>query len=173
MNWYCINTKVNSEKKAAARLGSRNIETLSPRVIVVRPNGFNGWNEIERPLFPGYLFAKCTMEQYQLAASGTRKEILRMVRCADAPQVVDEFIIDEIRSRIDEYGYVQLAGKQARRASGYSYQPNDSVLVSYGGTFIEGLFVREEKQRIVVLMTMLNALREIPVDACYVRPAYV
>jgi transcription antitermination factor NusG len=172
MNWYCISTKANNEKKAAARLNSKGIETLAPRVLSVIPNGYGDWFERERPLFPGYLFAKCSFEQYQLAASETRKEILRMVRFADAPQVVDEFIIDEIKDRIGDDGYVQLSGRQARTSKGYLYQPNDSVLISYGGSTIEGLFVREEKQRIVVLMTMLNAQREVPFDASYIRPAF-
>jgi len=63
--WYVIYTRPNAEKKFAARLTERGIESYLPLSAEVKI-----WSDrkktIHEPLFKSYVFARCTIEQLHI-----------------------------------------------------------------------------------------------------------
>src|SRR5882757_9350219 len=99
-NWYCIHTTTGREKVARGRLESFQIETLLPFTRFHYTDRFNNDRSKVTALFPGYLFAYCERSQYSVAASGWRKEILRLVGFDEKAQIVPFDVIAEIRTRM-------------------------------------------------------------------------
>lgn len=167
-NWLCIRTTTGREALAASRLESRRIETFAPRTLGLS-RAFGVSREVARALFPGYFFAFASLPEYQNAALGMRKEILCVLGFGSGPAVVDGMVIDEIRARIADDGFVYLAESQM---AGERFMPNQPVIVTDGPLEgYEGLFVRDEKQRVIVLMTFLGGLREIPLERSQIAAA--
>jgi len=169
--WYCVSTRTGKELLAKSRLNSRLIDTLLPMVKAKRHNGFGGYFTVDRPLFPGYLFAFTTLNDYQNAAFGVGKEILRLVGFAGLPERIDADVIEEIRART-EHGYVKLAEAQMP-AQGFT--PDQSVIVAdpAWGRY-DWLFVRDESRRIVVLRRLIDeggSVREFKFDRSIVQPS--
>jgi transcriptional antiterminator RfaH len=164
-NWYVVNTQSGKEEIAATRLRFFNLATLCPKILTVQSNGYGKKYERVRPLFPGYFFARCGLEQYGLAALGMRKEVLRFVNFGLGPAVVSDFLIEEIKSRVGADGYVKLDdGPPARTYASCGLEPDQRVLVTDGvWAGHTGIFKRElgSAERLVVLMHILGSEREV------------
>jgi transcription antitermination factor NusG len=148
MDWYCISTTTLKERVAAARLDGFGVETFAPQTQKFISNGHGGGSYRSWPLYPGYLFARCELSRYSLAASQSRKEILRLIDFGSGPAVVDEFLIEEIKSRIGPDGFIWLddalkIGGQVRITSGV-----------FEGQV--GLFHADEQRRVVVMLELLG-----------------
>src|SRR6266571_9326945 len=98
MKWYAVNTKSHQELFAALNLQRLGVETFYPqlkqsKVIRRRRRTMIG------PLFPGYLFARFSVDtQYRAVtyANGVRE----IVQFGAIPASVDDEIIEAIRARL-------------------------------------------------------------------------
>jgi transcription antitermination factor NusG len=166
-SWYCLSSSVGRERAAEARLQSKSIETCLPLCLKIRETPYIR-SETTAALFPGYLFAYTSLNGYQNAMLGLGVGLMRFVRAASIPQVVDEGVIWEIRSRMNEHGLVETDDQRLAREV---LTPGESVRVVEGASSgYEGLFVRDEKTRIIVLMNFFGSQREVPMPRSYVRP---
>lgn len=162
-NWYCIGTSSGKERVAEDRLKSFKIQTFLPFTEQSYLDGFENERTRRRALFPGYLFAHCERGDYSLAASGWRKEILRLIGFGSEPQIVPEAIIADIRQRVDlQTGLVVLddglrLGEQVEIVAG-----------AYAGQV--GLFCRDEQKRVWVLLELLSRPVPIPLSRVQIRP---
>ena len=98
LRWVLLYTKPHAEAWAEINLRNQGFSTLLPRV---RARGGIA------PLFPRYLFAAC--EESRVASSMQHTlGVLYVVQCGAQAARVPVEVIEEIRSRMDAAGMVQL-----------------------------------------------------------------
>jgi transcription antitermination factor NusG len=173
-NWYLVNTQAGSEKVAAEKLDSLGLEALLPRILERRSNGFGRRYEREMALFRGYLFARCSLDDYARATYGMRKSVLRLVNFGSGPAVVDDLLIERIKSRIGPDGYVMFDDDiPARPRSSCPFKPDQNVRITDGvWAGFTAVFKRETKsaERVVLLMNICGAAREVQFPLQHVEP---
>jgi len=105
MEWYVVNTRPHQENVVARNLMRYGVETFSPQIrnerVIRRIR-----RTVVSPLFSGYLFAKFNLNTHCRAVSYAHG-VRRLVAFGQVPAVVDEEIIDSIKSRAPN-GYVQI-----------------------------------------------------------------
>ena len=148
-NWFAVNTKPHREDTAAMNIGRLGVEVLLPKVKVVKPvlETSRTWSG---PLFPSYLFAKFSPNQF-LHSIRYARGVRKVVSAGETPLPVDSMIISSIRTRMDVNGYVDLE------------RPNLTVgeEVSIQSGFLKGLtgiFERElsGQKRVVILLQSIE-----------------
>jgi len=98
--WYALHTKAGQEARAVANLGAWGVETCAAWVnSSTRSHG-------QMPLFPRYIFAHCDIAGMYQKICFTRG-IACVVSFGGIPAVVDDDVIDVIRSRTDKDGLVR------------------------------------------------------------------
>ena len=94
--WYVVRTKPRAEAVAAANLRNRAIEVFLPRLA--QPFARDAAHAIE-PLFPGYLFARLSLDTQFHVASWT-PGVAHLLSGADrAPACLDESVVESLRDR--------------------------------------------------------------------------
>jgi hypothetical protein len=123
--WLLLYTKARVESWAEINLRKQGFTTLLPRVR--RGRGF-------APLFPRYIFIGAPAGTDFRPAQSTRG-VLYVVRCGEKPARVPLEVIDSVRSRMDQFGVVQLEG----------------------GLAADPLFARRERDRVRALVKFARA----------------
>ena len=148
--WYVIHTHPKQEERANENLRSWGVETLHAKLRTRRYNEFTGApTYITQPLFPRYIFAKFNARE-QLPRIRFTRGVHNVVCFGESPAPVDEDIIDIIRDRSDEHGFVKANDE---------LKPGDNVIVSAGPLRnLIGIFEREIKgsDRITILLTAIE-----------------
>jgi transcriptional antiterminator RfaH len=163
--WYVVQTHVKQEERANENLRSWGVETLHAKLKTRRYNQFTGApTYLTQPLFPRYLFAKFNPRE-QLPKIRFTRGVQNVVCFGENPAPVDEDIIDIIRSRIDENGFVK---------SNDELKPGDKVVISSGPLRnLVGIFERQIKgsDRITILLTAIEFQGRLVVDRGLVQRA--
>ena len=163
--WYVVHTHVKQEERANENLRSWGIETLHARLRTRRYNQFTGApTYLTQPLFPRYLFAKFNACE-QLPKIRFTRGVHNVVCFGENPARVDEEIIDIIRERIDENGFVKTNDE---------LKPGDKVVISAGPLRnLVGIFERQVKgsDRITILLTAIEYQGRLVVDRDLVQRA--
>ena len=164
--WYVVHTNPKQEERANSNLVAWGVETLYAKLKARRHNEFTGVpTYITQPLFPRYLFAKFKREQ--LSKILFTRGVHDVVCFGDGPACVSEEIIDVIRGRIDQNGFVKLNN---------DLKPGDRVVIS-GGPLknLIGVFEREVKgsERIMILLTAIGYQGHLEVDRNLIKRAVV
>jgi transcriptional antiterminator RfaH len=162
--WYVVHTNPKQEERANSNLIAWGVETLYAKLKTRRHNEFTGVpTYITQPLFPRYLFAKFKREQ--LSKILFTRGVHDVVCFGDGPACVSEEIIDVIRGRIDQNGFVKLNN---------DLKPGDRVVISAGPLKnLIGVFEREVKgsERIMILLTAIGYQGHIEVDRDLIKRA--
>jgi transcriptional antiterminator RfaH len=147
MLWYAVHTKSHQESYAALNLATHGIETFCPKIRqkkVIRRTE----QVVAGPLFPGYLFARFdTDTQYRAVAYA--RGVKSIVAFGAVPAVVDEEIIESIRSRMLE-GYLTVPSP--------SFKRGETVRIQAGPLHgLEAIFEQamSDRQRAVLLLRTL------------------
>jgi transcriptional antiterminator RfaH len=155
-SWYAINSKPHQELLAESSLKMLGVETLCPlskETKVIRRK----IRKSTSPLFPGYLFARFDIDRCfrgVLYARGVK----RVVAFGSEPAVVDDEMIEGIRSRLMDDCVVR---------PGPSFLPGQPVRIQQGPLHgFEAVFEREMKgeQRAVLLLKALFYQARLVVD---------
>lgn len=148
--WYVVHTNPKQEERADSNLRAWGIETLYPKLRSRRFNEFTGApTVITKPLFPRYIFAKFNAHE-QLAKISFTRGINSVVSFGRQPVSVDEDIIQIVKDRIDQTGFVRL---------GDDLKQGDRVVIKAGPLReFEGVFEGKLKDndRITVLLTTIS-----------------
>ena len=148
--WYVVHTHLKQEERANDNLKSLGVETLHAKLRTRRYNEFTGApTYITQPLFPRYIFAKFNIRE-QLPKIRFTRGVYSVVCYGANPVAVDQDIIDIIRARIDENGFVKADDE---------LKPGDKVAISAGPLRnLIGIFEREIKgsDRITILLTAIE-----------------
>ena len=108
LRWYALHTHPKQENRADQNLKAWGIETFNPHIRKRRYNQFTGLpNFVTQALFPRYLFARFDAGTLLGKIRYTRG-VHSIVSFGDGPSPVSDEIIDVIKSRVDESGYVRL-----------------------------------------------------------------
>jgi len=162
--WYVVHTNPKQEERANSNLVAWGVETLYAKLKARRHNEFTGVpTYITQPLFPRYLFAKFKREQ--LSKILFTRGVHDVVCFGDGPACVSEEIIEVIRGRIDQNGFVKLNN---------DLKPGDRVVISAGPLKnLIGVFEREVKgsERIMILLTAIGYQGHLEVDRNLIKPA--
>ena len=163
--WYVLRTHVRQEERANENLRSWGVETLHAKMRTRRYNQFTGApTHLTQPLFPRYLFAKFNARE-QLPKIRFTRGVHNVVSFGENPAPVDDDIIDIIRSRIDENGFVKADDE---------LKPGDKVVISAGPLRnLVGIFERKVKgsDRITILLTAIEYQGRLVVDRGLVQRA--
>jgi transcriptional antiterminator RfaH len=114
LSWYAVYTQPGKESLAAQHLRNQDFDVYLPQYQKLRRHA-GRTDIVATALFPRYLFVGLdTGRQRWRSVNGTRG-VVGLVMFGDEPISVSQAVIDEIRSREDETGYVRLNGSTFRR----------------------------------------------------------
>lgn len=101
--WLVVRTKPRQERVAVCHLSQRDVEPYCP--LYLEPPWHPRAPKGPTPLFSGYIFVRCN-PHLQLNAVSYCPGVLHLVRFDREPATVEEEVIDAIKAREVERGYV-------------------------------------------------------------------
>lgn len=154
--WHVVRTKPHQEGVAESSLLRGGIEVLCPRTQecrVVRRK----LQQVVSPLFPGYLFVRCSLVHWRLIQYARGVQCL--VSFGSGPAVVGREVMDEIAKRLDHGGIV--VPHVSRFSHGDVVRIQDGPLSGF-----EAVFERElvGQQRVMLLMKVLAGQTRVTLD---------
>lgn len=148
--WYVVQTNIKQEDRANDNLRAWGVETLHAKLKTPRFNEFTGTpTYVTQPLFPRYIFAKFNALE-ELPKIRFTRGVHNVVSFGENPASVDHDIIEIIRARLDENGFVKAKD---------DFKVGDKVVISAGPMRnLMGIFEREEKgtNRVAILLTAIE-----------------
>ena len=163
--WYAVQTQPNAEAKATHHLTRQDFGVYLPRFIKRRRHAGRTEN-VARALFPGYLFVAIDIASQRWRCVNSTVGVRRLVCNGDAPAVVDAAIIDALRNREDERGFITL-DTTPRFAPGDAVRVVDGVFSSNLGIYV-GM---NDSQRVAILLELLGRKVRVNIDADLVTAA--
>lgn len=147
MQWAVVLTKPNCEAIAVENLLQQGYGCYFPRFKAVGKNKV----VLKRPLFPRYVFA--SIDKYWYSIRGTRG-VSQVLMCNGGPAIIQASVIEAIRSKEDEEGFIVLGKKQATER----FQKGDLVTATEGpmtgvNLIYEGM---SNNDRVKVLASLLG-----------------
>ena len=149
-SWFALHVRSGAEIGAEARLAELEIETFLPLVRRKVRHARRTFQEVKRPLFPSYFFARFCPAM-MLRAVTYSHGVLRVLGNPSGPQPVDVTVIESIRERIGENGCVELSDR--------GLTPGDTVRIMEGPLWgWAGVFERElsDASRVAILIETLQ-----------------
>lgn len=163
--WYVIYTKPNEEHRVCRNLETWGVETFSPKQKKRQVNQFTGKAVFfARPLFPRYVFARFDVEKMLHNISYVRGA-QKVISFNSMPLPVDDEIIELIKSRTAEDGFVRLDDV---------LMPGDEVSINDGAMRgINGIFNRTlaDESRVMILLNAVNFQAALIVERDLVQKA--
>jgi transcriptional antiterminator RfaH len=156
--WHVVHTHARAEAKAAAHLARQGYEIYLPRYLKRRRHA-RRVEAVSAPLFPRYCFVAIDRLSQRWRAIASTVGVAHLVCAGEEPAAVPARIVNEIRAREDEHGFVRL-DPLAR------FAPGDKVRV-VGGVFSDcvGLFQdMTDRERVTVLLELLGRKVKVTLD---------
>ncbi len=155
--WYCARTKPKQEHIAAANVRKRlNLEVFHPRLRIERATR-RGVVRVIEPLFPGYIFVRCALEE-RLNEIQRTNGISSLVHFGSRIPAVEDSVIEELQECFEADTPMALHDCLA---------PGDSVVVGEGafaGMSAFVLRVLPARKRVQVLLDVLGRPTPVEVD---------
>ena len=129
--WFALHVRSGAEIGAEARLAELEVETFLPVVNRKVRHARRTFQDVKRPLFPSYLFARfCPM--MMLRAVRYSYGVLRVLGSPSGPKPVDVSVINSIRERIGQDGCVALIDRGL--AAGDAVRVTEGPLWGWSGS---------------------------------------
>lgn len=155
-SWVAVNTHAHREHIAVENLRRQSFVTYCP-LIARKVRRGRRLDNVLRPLFPGYLFVEVQPDRQRWRPILSTIGVRALVRIADRPGVVPSALIEALKKReID--GAISIAASDL--SCGQSVRISHGAMAGLVGTIVE----LGEKQRIVLLMQLLNQEVRVQVD---------
>ncbi|HOC01013.1 MAG TPA: transcription termination/antitermination NusG family protein [Verrucomicrobiota bacterium] len=150
-NWFALQAKPLAEEVARESVATLDLATFLPRASRERCVGLACRRAIG-PLFPGYLFARFAPATHLHLVRYCRG-VCRVIGAGSIPVPVEEDLIEDIRAREGDDGYVRLDGPCWRRGERVDIQ--QGPLRGWSGVFEKEL---DDHRRVSILLnTILGA----------------
>ncbi|RXH01618.1 transcription termination/antitermination protein NusG [Bradyrhizobium vignae] len=165
VRWYVVQTQVNSESRAAHSLLRQGYEIYLPRYLKRRRHA-RKVDVVAKPLFPRYMFVAIDTATQRWRAIQSTQGVSHLVCNGEEPAAVPSGVLDALRAREDEHGFVRMDAKPA-------FAPGDKVRV-LAGAFTDngGLFVgMSDHDRVAILLDMLGRKVRVHLDVDLVTAA--
>ena len=156
--WYVAHTHPHGEVKAAAHLSRQGFSVYLPRYLKRRRHA-RRIEIVQAPLFPRYLFVNIDMATQRWRAIQSTVGVSNLVCHGDEPASVPARIVDELRGREDERGFVALDLRPA-------FTPGDKIRV-VDGVFSTCLGLYEgmaDRDRVTILLDLLGRKVRVVID---------
>lgn len=114
LSWYAVYTQPAKESLAAQHLRNQGFEVYLPQYQKLRRHA-GRTDIVATALFPRYLFVGLDIERQRWRSVNGTRGVVGLVMLGEKPIAVPQAVIDEIRGREDETGYVRLNGPTFRR----------------------------------------------------------
>ena len=151
--WYLVKTKPLNEAKIHARLTEAGFETLFPKIL----KKIRGKGRVEaRPLFPTYLFVRFPLELHRTVRY--TRGVARVISFGPEPQEVGTEIVDAVRSRMDDSGFVTLVKPPVEWKRGEKIKIGEGPFAGLDAIFVEAL---PDRERVVLLLEAVSSFRVI------------
>ena len=163
--WFVVQTQVNGEAKAAQNLKQQGYDVYLPRYLKRRRHA-RKVDFTAKPLFPRYMFVAIDMATQRWRSIQSTFGVSRLVCNGDEPAAVPEGVVDALKQREDENGFVRMDLKP-------SFAVGDKVRV-LAGAFMDnaGLFHGiADHDRVSILLDMLGRKVRVLLDADMVAAA--
>lgn len=165
VRWYVAHTQPHAEVRAVLNLERQGFEAYLPRYLKRRRHA-RKVDVVPVPVFPRYLFVSIDVARQRWLSIRSTVGISRLVCQGDAPLAVPGGIVETLRSRHDENGFVRLLSPPGLRVG-------DKVRV-IGGAFEEamGLFEQvTDEQRVTILLDLLGRKVRVTLDSGLIAAA--
>lgn len=157
LHWYVVHTHPKQEDRANSNLVGF-LETLAPKLRVNKYNEFTGQvSRIAKPLFPGYIFSRFRFNELYHKIRFTRG-VHSLICFNNEPTPVDDDIIDMIRARIGDDGFVKTADELK---VGDEVRINDGRFENFCGVFEREL---PDMDRVSILLNTIRYQAHVVVD---------
>ena len=157
--WYVVQTQSNAENKAVANLARQGFATYLPRYLKRRRHA-RRIDVVAAPLFPRYLFVKIDMTIQRWRSIYSTVGVSQLVSNGECPAAVAEQVINLLKSRENESGFIQLdhrpkftVGEKIRVVEGVFYD----CLGIYDGM--------SDRERVEILLDLLGRKVRVLLDA--------
>lgn len=159
--WYAVYTQPRGEAIATENLERQGFEVFFPRYLKRRSHA-RKIEMVPAPLFPRYIFIAYGIEERGLRVVRSTRGAIDLVRSGDEPASVPAVIIDEIRRRQDESGFVVLS-LHKKLGRGDRIRIDAGPFASYEAIF-ESM---RDNERVIALLSLLGrkVLVNVPADA--------
>lgn len=148
-SWYIVHTHARAEIKAEVNLQRQGFATYLPRYLKRRRHA-RRLEIVPAPLFPRYLFVAIDVASQRWRSIQSTFGVTHLVCNGEAPSSVTAAIIDELKRREDEKGFIRLAKRTFSR--GEKVRVVDGVFSACLGLF-EGM---TDNERVTVLLDLLG-----------------
>lgn len=159
-DWYAFTTQPRHEKRVAEQLQSRSIEAFLP--LIAAPSRWKDRQVVlERPVFPGYVFARIDLHQRRQVFC--LPGIVRMLSFNGQPARIDDAEIEAVRTC--------LAGGNNPKPHPF-LDIGERVRVKSGSLIgLEGIVLRHKNHcRIVFSITLIHQAVAVETDAILLEP---
>ena len=148
--WYVVHTQPQAEARADLNLRRQGFRTYLPRYTRTRRHA-RRTDVVVRPLFPRYLFVALDLAKDRWLAIQSTFGVSQLVLAGERPASVCETVVDEIRAREDDRGFVKLR-LPAGLGPGSSVRLTDGIFAEHKGIIDR---VADER-RVAVLLKLLG-----------------
>jgi transcriptional antiterminator RfaH len=148
--WYVAQTQPRAEAKAAAHLVRQGFPTYLPRYLKRRKHA-RRVEAVTAPLFPRYLFIAVDMMTQRWRSIQSTIGVTQLVCNGEEPAAVENFIIDGLKAREDDLGFIRLDQR-------LKFQPGETLRV-VDGVFCDNLGLFEgatDNERVTILLDLLG-----------------
>jgi transcriptional antiterminator RfaH len=163
--WYVVQTQPHSEPKAVWHLARQGFETYLPRYEKRRRHA-RRIETVGAPLFPRYLFVAIDTASQRWRSIHSTVGVSRLVCNGEEPARVADGVVDSLRLRENERGFVRLDARP-RFAIGEQVRIVDGIFASCLGLF-DGI---SDRERVAVLLDMLGRRVRVMIDDLSVAAA--
>jgi transcriptional antiterminator RfaH len=159
--WYAVYTHPRGETIAVENLLRQGFEVFCPRYLK-RRNHARKIETVPAPLFPRYIFITFDAADAAWRVVRSTRGVVDLVRNRQDPAPVPKTIIEEIRKREDENGFVTLA-RHVKLGRGDKIRIETGPFASYEAIF-EAM---RDNERVVALLSLLGrqVVVNVPVDS--------
>jgi transcriptional antiterminator RfaH len=165
VHWYVVHTQAQGEARADLNLRRQGFVTYLPRYLRARRHA-RRTETVARPLFPRYLFVALDVARDRWRTVQSTFGVSNLVAVGNDPVAMPAGVVEEIRAREGEQGFVQL-GLPAGLQPGSPVRLLDGVFAEYRGVF-ERL---ADNHRVTVLLELLGREVRVFVPATSVATA--
>ena len=163
--WHVVQVHPHAESKAQMHLVRQGFATYLPRYLKRRRHA-RRTEIVPAPLYPSYLFVSFNRTIHRWRSIHSTVGVARLVCNGEVPAVIDSEIIDGLKSRENEQGYIQLE-RRSQFAAGDKVRVREGVFCDCLGLF-ESLGDRE---RVAILLELLGRKVRVVLDEVFVVAA--
>ena len=163
--WYVVQTHGHAEPKAFTHLARQGFTAYLPRYLKRRRHA-RRIETVAAPLFPRYLFVTVDIMCQRWRSIHSTIGVARLVCNGDDPVPVADEVIETLRAREDEQGFVTLR-QRPRFAVGEKVRVLDGVFADCLGLF-DGM---KDSDRVAVLLDLLGRKVRLVLDEFSVAAA--